>query len=115
MYISTLPSTSALDGCGWSTPRWVDSRAGVDGCGKSRLPIGIRSRTVQLVASRYTDNVIPVRDNRQFLKISVKNPGPQVAVATKFCTMARRILTWLLDFGKICARLTITIYRCQKS
>jgi len=53
MYASTLPSTSALDENGWSTPRplphyprerpgphcmggWVGSRAGLDGCGKSR-------------------------------------------------------------------------------
>ena len=52
MYSSTLPSTSALDRGGWSTPRpgrfipqespgthciggWVGPRAGLDGCGKS--------------------------------------------------------------------------------
>ena len=61
MYSSTLPSTSALDGGGCSTPRpgrftpWerpgtlcigscVGPRAGLDGCGKSRPPPpGIRS------------------------------------------------------------------------
>ena len=50
MYSSTLPSTWALDGGGWSTPRpgritsgthcmggWVGPRAGLDECGKSRL------------------------------------------------------------------------------
>ena len=53
MYSSTLPSTSALDGGGWSTPRpahftigerhgtlcirsWVGPRDGMDGGGKSR-------------------------------------------------------------------------------
>ena len=52
MYSSTLPSTSALDGGGWSTPRtgryprerpgthciggWVGTRAGLDGCRKPR-------------------------------------------------------------------------------
>jgi hypothetical protein len=52
MYSSTLPSTSALDGGGWSTPRpglftpgkdpvdivyeaWEGPRVGLDGCGKS--------------------------------------------------------------------------------
>ena len=54
MYSSTLPSTSALVGGGWSTPRpgrftprerpgthctggWEGPRAGLDGCGKSHL------------------------------------------------------------------------------
>ena len=72
MYSSTLPSTSALDMGGWSAPRpgrftpgerpgthciggWVGPRAGLDGCGKSRLPPGFDARTVQPVASRYTD------------------------------------------------------------
>ena len=34
---------------------WVDPRAGLDGCGKSRPPPGFDPRTVQPVASRYTD------------------------------------------------------------
>ena len=72
MYSSTLPSTSALDG-GWVvnvTPRppypqerpgthctagWVGPRAGLDGWGKSRPPPGFDPRTIQPVASRYTD------------------------------------------------------------
>jgi len=33
----------------------VGSRAGLDRCGKSRLPPGFDPRTVQPVASRYTD------------------------------------------------------------
>ena len=37
------------------TGGWVDPRAGVDRCGKSRLPPGFDPRTVQPVASRYTD------------------------------------------------------------
>jgi len=32
----------------------VGPRAGLDGCGKSRLPPGFDYRTVQPVASRYT-------------------------------------------------------------
>ena len=34
-------------------------RAGLDRCGKSRLPPGFDSRTDQLVASRYTDSDMP--------------------------------------------------------
>ena len=76
MYSSTLPSTSALDGGGWSapcpgrfTPRkrsgthctggWLAPRAGLDGCGKSSPAPGLDPRTVQPVASRYTDWAIP--------------------------------------------------------
>ena len=33
----------------------VGPRAGLDGCGKSRPPSGFDPRTVQPVASRYTD------------------------------------------------------------
>jgi hypothetical protein len=72
MYNSTLPSTSALDGVGCQRhapaalyPRerpathcvggWVGPRACLDGCGKFRPPPGFDLRTVQPVASRYTD------------------------------------------------------------
>jgi hypothetical protein len=34
---------------------WVSPRAGLDGCGKSRFPLGFDPRTFQPVASRYTD------------------------------------------------------------
>jgi hypothetical protein len=37
----------------------VGPRAGVDGCEKSRPPLGFDPRTVQPVASRYTDRAIP--------------------------------------------------------
>ena len=39
---------------------WMDARAGLDGCGKSRPPPGFDPQTVQPVASRYTDYAIPV-------------------------------------------------------
>ena len=72
MYSSTLPSTSALDVGGWSTPLpgrftpgerpgthctggWVGPRAGLDGCGDSRPTPGFDPQTVQPVASRYND------------------------------------------------------------
>ena len=41
------------------TGGWVGLRAGLDGCGKSRPPPGFDPRTVQPVASRYTDYAIP--------------------------------------------------------
>ena len=72
MYSSTLPSTSALDVGVWSNTThrplypqerpgihcvgsWLGPRAGLDGCGKSRATPGFDPRTVQPVASRYTD------------------------------------------------------------
>jgi hypothetical protein len=38
---------------------WVSPTAGLDGCGKSRPPLGFDPRTVQLVASRFNDYAIP--------------------------------------------------------
>ena len=74
MYSYTLSLTSVLEGGGggWSTPSagpftpgkrdgthhigsWMGPRAGLDWCGKSRPPPAFDSRTVQPVASRYTD------------------------------------------------------------
>ena len=40
-------------------------RAGMDGCGKSRTPPGFDSRTVEPVASRYTDCSIAQTTNSQ--------------------------------------------------
>ena len=71
-YSSTFSLTSALDGVGGQRnssaalpPRkrlgthcvgsWIGLRAGLDGCGKSRPPLGFDPPTVQPVASRYTD------------------------------------------------------------
>jgi len=42
---------------------WVGARAGLDGYGKSR-PTGTRSPDPQLVASRYTDYIIPAHNSR---------------------------------------------------
>jgi hypothetical protein len=75
--LSTFPLISALDGGGWQTPRpavltpgkrhgthftigWVGPMAGLDGCGKSCPPPRCDPRTVQPVASRYTDYAIHV-------------------------------------------------------
>jgi hypothetical protein len=65
MYSSTLPSTSALDGGGWSTPRpgrftpeVVGWAPGPVWTGAETPPPGFDPRTVQPVASRYTDCAI---------------------------------------------------------
>jgi hypothetical protein len=51
-----LPRKRADTHC---TGSWVGPRAGLDGCGKSRPPLGSDPRNVQPVASRYTDWAIP--------------------------------------------------------
>jgi hypothetical protein len=71
---STVPSTSALDGVGWSTPRLgrftpgkypvpICRRLGgpQDQSGRVRTisPPGFVPRTVQPIASRYTDCAFP--------------------------------------------------------
>ena len=72
MYSSTAPSTSTLDGGGWTTPHprtlypqerpgthciggREGSRAGLEVCVKSRPQPGFDPQTVQPVATRYTD------------------------------------------------------------
>ena len=49
---------------------WVGPRAGLDRCGKSRLPLGFDSRTVQSLTNRYTDCNIPAH---QYSGISWQN------------------------------------------
>ena len=44
------------------TGGWVGPKAGLDGCGKSRPPLGSDPQTVQAVASRYTDYAIPAHN-----------------------------------------------------
>ena len=48
LYPRERPGTHCIGG-------WVGPRAGPDGCGKSRPPPVLDPRTVQPVASRYTD------------------------------------------------------------
>ena len=73
MYSYTLPSTSALDGGGWSTPRpgrftpgkdpvpivyeawWAPGPVWTDAENLAPPPQGFDPRTVQPVANRYTD------------------------------------------------------------
>jgi len=46
------PGTHCLGG-------WAGPSFDLDGCGKSLLPPGFDPRTIQSVASRYTDGAIP--------------------------------------------------------
>ena len=75
MYSSALSLTSALDGGGWSTPRpgrftpekgsvpvvqkagWASGPVWTDV--ENHAPPGLDTRTVEPVASRYTDYAIP--------------------------------------------------------
>ena len=95
MYNSTLPSTSALDVSGWSTlcpcrytpgkdpvpivdvGGWLGYRAGLDGCGKSRPPPGFHPRTVQPVASSYTNCNIPTPTSKYSLYKYVLRVGTE--------------------------------------
>jgi len=52
------PGTNSMGG-------WMGPRAGMDGCGKSRPPPVFDSRTVEPVASRYTDCSIVQTTNTQ--------------------------------------------------
>ena len=49
LYPRERPGTHCIEG-------WLDPRAVLDGCGESRPQPGLDPRTVQPVASRYTDS-----------------------------------------------------------
>jgi len=53
LYPRERPGTHCIRG-------WVVPGAGLDRCGRSRPPPGFYPRTVQPVASRYTDWAVPV-------------------------------------------------------
>jgi len=57
LYARERPGTHCIGG-------WVVPRAGLKGCEKSRPPPGFDPRTVQPVASSYTDWAIPAPTNR---------------------------------------------------
>jgi len=62
LYPRERPGTHCIEG-------WVRPRAGLEGCGKSRSPPGFDPRTVQLVASSYTDCAITASKEIVLLKI----------------------------------------------
>jgi len=55
----------------------VGARAGLDGWGKSRLPLGFDPRSVQPVASRYTDCALSrfLTGTESLLRISIITPN----------------------------------------
>jgi hypothetical protein len=56
LYPRERPGTLCIGG-------WVGSRAGLDGCGKSRPPPGLDPLTVQPAGSNYTNYVIPAHSS----------------------------------------------------
>ena len=100
MYSSTLSLTSALlMGCvvsamfrllyPWERPGtqciggWMGPKTGLEECEKSRPSPGFDPRTVQLVASRYTDCAIPAHKNKN------KNKN-RTRTTTRTTTIRRR-------------------------
>jgi hypothetical protein len=61
LYLRERPGTPCIGG-------WVGLRTGLEGCGKSRPSPGFDYRTVQPVASRYTDYAIPALQVQDFWK-----------------------------------------------
>ena len=67
-----VPAVLSLERpCTLCTGGWVGLRTGLDGCGKSRPPLGFDPRTVQPVASRYTDCAIPAPIHIKCLQFSL--------------------------------------------
>ena len=70
LYPQERPGTHCIGG-------WVGPRAGLDWCGKSCLQPGFDPRTVQSVASRYTDWAIPAPQkclySHKYRSISISN------------------------------------------
>ena len=58
------------------TGGWVGPRAGLHRCGKSRPPPGFNPRTIQPVASRYTDYATRHTNNEVHIKIVVLHTNP---------------------------------------
>jgi hypothetical protein len=50
--------------------RWIGPRAGLDDCEKYHPPPGFDPRTVQLVASRYTDSTKPTQYSNSFPELT---------------------------------------------
>ena len=68
------------------TGGWVGPRADLDRCGKSRPPPGFDPRTVQPVASRYTDWAT----RPTLCKVVVRNTILQVDFHWRFCYLLAR-------------------------
>ena len=56
------------------TGSWVASRAGLDGCGKSRLPPALNPGTVQSVASRYNDSATAAHRSKHGTMFNLLEP-----------------------------------------
>ena len=105
-YSPTLSWPLHLDGRGWPRPLyprerpgihctegWVGPRAGLDGCGKSRPPLGFYPRTVQPVASRYTDWAVAARLGYMPIAKTREPVLSMVTVYSPFFSVLRRIFS----------------------
>jgi hypothetical protein len=113
LYPRERPSTHCIGG-------WVGIRASLDGCGKSHPPPGFDHRTVQPVASRYTDWAKPAH-KRGEPKHWEKTPAPESLRAPQISHVPTRAWTpaapvtagdWPLEpwHGLCEARQTISSY-----
>ena len=87
LYPRVRPGTHFIGG-------WVGPRAGLDQCGKPRPPQGFDPRTVQPVASGYTDRAIPAHVGDQYGKFFTSLPRDYSA-NLKVCIYGRKIETIL--------------------
>ena len=114
MYSYTLPSTSALDGGVWSTPHpgrftpgketWYPLYRRLGGpqgrCGRVRKispPPGFDHRTVEHVASHYTDWAIPALNNNTNYTTAIRQSSWPTVKRT-VTKLARVIETKLYNF-----------------
>jgi hypothetical protein len=78
----------------------VGPGAGLDRCGKSRHPPGFDLRTVQHVASRYTDyatRATRVRDQSHFTRVrKIQIPGSGFHFSGMFCSIGWWLFTEVL-------------------
>ena len=82
---------------------WVGPRTGLDRCGKFRLPPGFNPRTVQSVASHYTDWAVtaPKRAHKVTRNVEMLRATSVCAATTEQVQNIRRSS----DCGWICATL----------
>jgi hypothetical protein len=78
---------------------WVGSSAGVDVCGRYRILSGFDPRTVQLVATRYTDWAIAARSKWPTLEMRLC-----LSQVRRVCGKNCAIVTWIIALRK-CAWL----------
>jgi hypothetical protein len=86
-----------------SFPEWVGLRDGLDRCGKSR-PSGIRPRTFQPIASRYTDYAIwtptVVRSQSKIEANNLKKFSARIVVLYTELDVVHILVFAFLEYGQ---------------